>query len=972
MKNYQIFISSPFNEFLEERKLIHQIKNNVNKNNSEKQVILIDFQYGATEALLQKNLIAEACEEEILAASCGNQGIFFIGLIGSCYGWRPLPRKIPQILFEGIFSLCDADTRDAVASIYHLDQNAVPAEYMLNDQILVEMDATEISRLRKCFDKAVASYGDADADAMKLVHSITHIEFAKALQILKSNKGNVDLKIFVNKNRFPGENPKNILTFPDWDESDWMSYFYQDIVGKLREMDCLEKLSFYSSIRHDENPSFETSLDESLEFLISNPDYYLECNEDGSDATENQKGIGETGIRFEPSVNLGRTEEIEQLYQYFSQARSEFSKVAVVTGPTGIGKSSLIHLFVNFLELNCTDKFEVILLKIGDNIENYQISKVLSEICAKYRFGNDARKLLFLIDAVNLLDLEEFSELMKFIKYSYNETMNFVITSTVLNVPDFFPIEPIFIRLGEMPLENRLPIINTTLSNLSRRLSTEQENVVLEHVRDKGSPLYLRLLGQYLAQFKHDKLFTIMQLPVSSEQIILHQISDMCAKVGTRISRSALSLIAATRTGMHENELRTALGSIPSVRREVNTTNKGNSPLPLQEPIPDIIFRRLIRELGIMTYTASSHRVPSMRFRHDSLPAVIGQMEHAKAYQKAARRRAISLFKWDEKRQLSLEEFSLTDRQSRSVDELLFQLIRGKDWAGVEEISSNVDFLIANIGRDGGSEILKLASDASGLMENRNQWLAELTRFLRSNNSLINRSKMPEMRVKAFVQLGLENSDAIELKRKILSWLESQRNLPLLLRPVGGTVANESNSEMLVLEPHDGYLQGLVELSDGRFATCGDFSGILLWDNVTGRKIMKLRAKNFGRAYWLLALPNNLILSGHDNSVVCLLDSINGDVLISSDKQPISLPLECLPQNFIALTHASTGLYGLVSASFANDFRTVGQRNIYVIMPNYTGSWRVIFGANLLIEDTKNIIVSDVIQVGDQGDFASF
>ena len=60
----------------------------------------------------------------------------FIGVVGTRYGWRPNPSRIPEADFDALLGAGpdDADARAMVGEWYFRDENAVPPAYVLHQR----------------------------------------------------------------------------------------------------------------------------------------------------------------------------------------------------------------------------------------------------------------------------------------------------------------------------------------------------------------------------------------------------------------------------------------------------------------------------------------------------------------------------------------------------------------------------------------------------------------------------------------------------------------------------------------------------------------------------------------------------------------------------------------------------------------------------------------------------------------------
>jgi len=134
-RTFRVFVSSTFDDLVEERNVLQdRVFPKLERFCLEKgtRFQAVDLRWGVREEAGLDQKTMEICLAEI--ARCQKTRIKpnFIVLLGSRYGWRPLPVRIQKDEFETVLAHIGHITeRDFGASWYDLDLNADPPEYLL-------------------------------------------------------------------------------------------------------------------------------------------------------------------------------------------------------------------------------------------------------------------------------------------------------------------------------------------------------------------------------------------------------------------------------------------------------------------------------------------------------------------------------------------------------------------------------------------------------------------------------------------------------------------------------------------------------------------------------------------------------------------------------------------------------------------------------------------------------------------------
>jgi len=131
---FRVFVSSTFNDMRTERGLLREkvfpvLEQFCRENGARFQAI--DLRWGVNEESQRNQKTMEICLNEIRRCQKLSPRPNFLILLGDRYGWQPVPAVIPQTEMDAIRPHLQSDSRKLVDDWYRLDENAVPAEFVL-------------------------------------------------------------------------------------------------------------------------------------------------------------------------------------------------------------------------------------------------------------------------------------------------------------------------------------------------------------------------------------------------------------------------------------------------------------------------------------------------------------------------------------------------------------------------------------------------------------------------------------------------------------------------------------------------------------------------------------------------------------------------------------------------------------------------------------------------------------------------
>jgi WD40 repeat protein len=131
---FKVFVSSTFVDFVVERQALQErvwprLRDFCRAYNTDFQAV--DLRWGINQEASLDQRALPICLEELGRCQRLSPRPNLIILLGERYGWRPLPFQIPQTDFERILSEVPPTDAARLGWWYRLDENAVPAAYVL-------------------------------------------------------------------------------------------------------------------------------------------------------------------------------------------------------------------------------------------------------------------------------------------------------------------------------------------------------------------------------------------------------------------------------------------------------------------------------------------------------------------------------------------------------------------------------------------------------------------------------------------------------------------------------------------------------------------------------------------------------------------------------------------------------------------------------------------------------------------------
>ena len=405
MQIVRVFISSTFLDFTLERNILHEnvfprVRELCKKHNCEFQAI--DLRWGITEKDCEDYSTLDICLEELKQCQRVTPRPNFLFLSGNRYGWRPLPRVIPNALFRSLFDILSADKQKALQEAYRQDDNAAGHDYVFTQLPEGYSEEALHQILRDAADAIENKKSGVFRKSEKLSQDSHHILFASATHhellerlALPDFEGAAICAVRTLKNVPQKDISMYYDTLPDG-SVDKNAYQETIRIGKTVEELCPNTYRYELDLTAAKNdPAGE---------LSGFADYIYEKMEKHI-LSELEKNKDDTELTDEINYHQAKLNELTRYYQgrvdelakAVGSVLSDDNNVLVITGGTSCGKSAFT---AKVAELVRESGKKVYYRVVGLTGNSADINK-LTEDLNKERSADNASGCVIVLDGVD-------------------------------------------------------------------------------------------------------------------------------------------------------------------------------------------------------------------------------------------------------------------------------------------------------------------------------------------------------------------------------------------------------------------------------------------------------------------------------------------------------------------------------------------------------------------------------------------
>jgi hypothetical protein len=594
-KTFRVFISSTFADMREERRILqNEVFPKLEKHCESKgaRFQAVDLRWGVTEASQLEQKTIDICLGEILRCQTISPKPNFLILLGDRYGWQPIPSKIPLLEMEEIIPMVSSDEKLLLDKWYKLDENAIPAEYVLQpregeDIEYAKWEQTE-KRLRENFRKVVTKLDFTIEQKNKYFCSATHLEILNGALNPPKDVDNPEKHVFTYSRKIKGlPNNNTAIDYLDFDGEMPDEYSKNQLDGLKEELKSKLKKNYseYNAVWDNDKSIIEqpeTFAEKVYNDLVSIIQPELETIE-SIDVLSYELSLQK---EFKDKLNKhfrGRDEVLKRIQGYILDDKQ--NRPFVLLGKSGSGKSSVMAQSVQLAENNFSDA-KIYYRFIGATAYSTRILNLLQSIYTQIaKDANiDIEKLKEEDNTIAQTGLYEYSKLLKkcleeaSVKFpiiiyldALDQISDDTATKNLFWLPKVLPkfvkiIVSVLPKLNELLKDccfEHLPVLSVNeatnilqswFAGTNRKITLEQENYIFEKFQLSGLPLYLKLAYEISKEWKSYSFKYTLEDDVSG--IINNLMENLENEHGKDLVQTLIAYMLSGRyQGLTEKEL---------------------------------------------------------------------------------------------------------------------------------------------------------------------------------------------------------------------------------------------------------------------------------------------------------------------------------------------------------------------------------------------------------------------------------
>lgn len=546
-KIFRVFVSSTFTDMKLERGILQRdtfprLEKFCEEKGAKFQAV--DLRWGVNEesSLNQKTL--QICFNEIARCQKVSPRPNFLILLGDKYGWQPIPEIIPEVEMIAIQGVLAGKEKELIENWYKRDENAIPPEYVLQPKPRLEADETKRTeeikileynlwkpvetQLREILRNAVKNLDFNPEQKIKYFASATHQEIIRGALNPENEDKRPEEHVFAFSRKIK-ELIKDksadgfidlINGIHDEDSNTKLEELKKDLAKKLGKNHYQEYEGTWANgslhIGEKELQQFNDDVYEKLEKVLSEQ---LDLVVDKDEINHEVKLHGEFKNRL--TEHFKGREDILKTIQSYLDSKSE-KKVMSLIGASGTGKSSVMAQVV---KLNEKKGATLVYRFIGTTSGSSNIMSLLQSICGEMAraYGIEAKTLAREGDEKAWYDMNGLADVLRKCLALATEQKPILLFLDSLDqlsdtdnakalywLPRELPDHARFVvsllpeleaalsatskeELPVLPVEDAVEILKKWLSSIKRKLTPEQEELVIGSFSKNQLPIYLKL-----------------------------------------------------------------------------------------------------------------------------------------------------------------------------------------------------------------------------------------------------------------------------------------------------------------------------------------------------------------------------------------------------------------------------------------------------------------------------------------------
>ena len=616
-KYIRLFVSSTFEDMVVERNILQEkVFPRISKLCQSRGWLFedIDLRWGISLEASQQQKTMQICIDELKRCQQFSPKPNFLILQGDRNGWIPLPESIPFVDGEKILTIARNQEISLFNKWYRLDENSIEKEYILQpkDGIHSAQYAEEVEiPLRGLFDRFANTLDNNEkkllyngsATMQEIYHGALSVADANKHVILYSrtltNVPKADLPKF-------GDPNKSLFSFLSPKSSHEK---FKELLGTTLSNVIEKKLSYQDMYSDKYAHDFEESIYAYLERVV------LDEIEQNTivDQIEFDREVSNNFVAERNSFFVGREHDAHSLINMINNSNG---RPIVLTGPSGVGKSSLIANVVT----TCASRMTVLSRFIGHAFSRASGMELLRSIWLEmdkygkydkefsiFNFSERLQKtsydtpMLIVIDGIDQLSPDDEFLSMNWLPDRLEG--NVQLLYSVLDRTEYTSLyqNRVVQQYQLLPFDhtNAMEYIDQKLKWAGRQLTKEQHSQIELAINSSIKlPIYLNLLTYFAARLhSYEK---IKDIPTEVNKLLFLFFDELAQPEnhGELLVKKVFSYLVSTKYGISHSEIREILAKDKEYWSAFIQASKHHIEVP---KVPSVVVIRLLNDLSSFT-----------------------------------------------------------------------------------------------------------------------------------------------------------------------------------------------------------------------------------------------------------------------------------------------------------------------------------------------------------------------------------
>lgn len=728
----RLFVSSTFRDFQRERAILaSDVFPDIAHYCSDRgfQFQPIDLRWGIAESEAAQQRTLQICLNEVARCTQTSLRPYFLVLLGTRYGWRPLPSAIEKDEFDRLLRYLARGKTAATGSgrtarmlkhWYRLDRNHVPAQYVLRARRRGESGATNWSaverRLRTALEQAARAMRLGPSAMEKYTLSATAQEIARGVLSPEARAlqpeleqhvlcflrrrlglppsraldldgsyfdllpdGSLDKDAFVRQaeleERVRASLGENVLVYQDFPSAPGGSATYEDafktdarrVLGALVRTE-IERLNAFAAEEAEWAQHDEFAMDRAA--LVSGREDLIDAMDRFLDRATGR------GMVVHGMGGMGKSTLVAKTAQMASSERHGMVVLQRYIGTTASATRGQSIVMSLIRQLSAATS-----VTADASTDMATLARTLRRLLAQAAFAAP-RGILLAIDAVDQLDADDPALNLDWLPWPVPERMALIVS--VKDGPRLAGVKRRMagadtVHIGGLEPSAGRDVLRSLLRESDRRLGTVQERHVLRAFAVEGSPLFLRIAARMAVRwpsFSGEKPF-VGRLERTTRGLIRQYFDQLSTDQGHNpvLVNKAFGLLIASGKGLTEPELLALIWKDDRLQGSIADPGRGHD---VPAALPMIFWSRLRDDLGGFLVERNVDGVPVLAFFH----ALFGEVAKESLLRSKGVERGLhrALADYFDAQPLRLKQISGSKPvfNQRKLSQLAYQLIRSR------------------------------------------------------------------------------------------------------------------------------------------------------------------------------------------------------------------------------------------------------------------------------------------------------